>query len=58
MKPISTTDYLTAAGRPLYTVLDGSWIARVHGIERPPLRSALAEMVRAMLAQASAEVSW
>ena len=57
IEAISTDNYPTAARRPLRSVLDCGLIARVHGIALRPWRPALAEVVHAVLAQSSAEVS-
>ena len=56
IEAIRTSDYPTAARRPLRSVLDCGLIARVHGIALRPWQPALAETVSAILARSSAEV--
>jgi dTDP-4-dehydrorhamnose reductase len=57
IEAIATSDYRTAARRPLRSVLDCGLAARVHGIALRPWRPALAETVHALLAQSPAELS-
>ena len=57
IEPISTTDYPTAATRPLYSVLECGRIARIHGIALRAWQPALVQTMAAVLAQSAAEVS-
>jgi dTDP-4-dehydrorhamnose reductase len=57
IEAITTSEYPTAAKRPLHSVLDCGRISRIHGIALRSWQPALAETVSTILAQSSAEVS-
>jgi dTDP-4-dehydrorhamnose reductase len=50
--PIPTSDYLTAARRPLNSILDCSLIRAAYGIEQPSWRRALADVIGELGAKA------
>jgi dTDP-4-dehydrorhamnose reductase len=55
VRPISTAEYPTPAKRPQNSRLDCSKIARVHGVRLPPWQASVADCIKRILEQRTAE---